>query len=77
MKSCRYSNLLEDLKQCSELINGDIDELREFSDREKNAVIKIIKIFEETLENITGDSVGDIDNFIENLEGGESWETLS
>ena len=52
MRSCRYSNLLEDLKQCTELINGDIDELREFSDREKNAVIKIVKIFEETLENI-------------------------
>ena len=77
MRSCRYSNLLEDLKQCSELINCDIDELRELSDREKNAVIKIIKIFEETLENITGESVGDIDPFIENLEGVESWEPLA
>ena len=67
MRTCRYSNLLEDLKQCAELINGDIDEIREFSDREKNAVIKILKIFEETLDN-----VGDIDNFIENLEGIES-----
>ena len=72
MKTCKYWNLLQDLEQCTELINGDIDELREFSDREKNAVIKIIKIFQETLENITGESVGDIDPFIKNLEGGES-----
>ena len=74
MKSCRYSNLLEDLKQCSELINGDIDELRELNDRERNAVIGVLKIFQETLENITGVSLEDenIDNFIENLEGVES-----
>ena len=72
MRTCRYSNLLHDLEQCSELINGDIDELRELNDRERNAVIKIIKIFQETLENITGDSVGDIDPFIENLKGVES-----
>ena len=67
MRTCRYSNLLEDLKQCTELINGDIDEIREFSDRERNAVIKILKIFEETLDN-----VGDIAAFIENLKGVES-----
>ena len=72
MRSCRYSNLLEDLKQCSELINCDIDELRELNDREKNAVIGVLKIFQETLENITGESVGDIDPFIENLKGVES-----
>ena len=74
MRTCRYSNLLEDLKQCTELINGDIDEMREFNDRERNAVIKIVKIFQETLENITGASLEDenIDNFIENLEGGEA-----
>ena len=72
MRSCRYSNLLEDLKQCSELINCDIDELRELNDREKNAVIGVLKIFQETLENITGDSVSDIDPFIENLKGVES-----
>ena len=46
MRTCRYSNLLEDLKQCSELINGDIDEIREFSDRERNAVIGVLKIFQ-------------------------------
>ena len=72
MRTCRYSNLLEDLKQCSELINCDIDELRELNDREKNAVIGVLKIFQETLENITGESVGDIDPFIQNLEGVES-----
>lgn len=74
MRTCRYSNLLEDLKQCSELINCDIDELRELNDRERNAVIGVLKIFQETLENITGASLDDenIDNFIKNLEGGES-----
>ena len=72
MKSCRYSNLLEDLKQCSELINGDIDELRELNDREKKAVIGVLKIFEETLEN-----TGYVNNFIDSLEGGESWESLT
>lgn len=65
---------MEDLKQCSELINCDIDELRELNDRERNAVIGVLKIFQETLENITGASLDDenIDNFIKNLEGGES-----
>lgn len=74
MRTCRYSNLLQDLKQCSELINGDIDELRELNDRERNAVIGVLKIFQETLENITGVGLDDenIDNFIENLEGVES-----
>lgn len=74
MRTCRYSNLLHDLKQCTELINGDIDELRELNDRERNAVIGVLKIFQETLENITGVSLEDenIDNFIENLEGVES-----
>ena len=74
MRTCRYSNLLQDLKQCSELINGDIDELRELNDRERNAVIGVLKIFQETLENITGASLEDenIDKFIENLEGCES-----
>lgn len=74
MRTCRYSNLLHDLEQCSELINCDIDELRELNDRERKAVIGVLKIFQETLENITGASLEDenIDNFIENLEWGES-----
>lgn len=67
MKSARYWNLLIDLQQCTELINGDIDEIREyFSKREKDAVIKILEIFQETMDN-----VGDVDSFIENLKGGE------
>lgn len=62
MKTCRYFNLLEDLKQCTELIYGDINVFRELSYREKNSVVKILEIFQETLEN-----VGDVEDFIENL----------
>lgn len=62
MKTCRYWNLLQDLEQCTELIHGDIHEIIKFSQREKDALVKILHIFEQTLEN-----VGDVENFIENL----------
>ncbi|RAX55481.1 hypothetical protein [Helicobacter sp. 10-6591] len=62
MKSCRYWNLLQDLEQCSELIHGDINEIIKFSQREKDALVKILHIFQQTLEN-----VGDVENFIDSL----------
>ncbi|MCI7485457.1 MAG: hypothetical protein MSA68_05880 [Helicobacter sp.] len=63
MKTCKYWNLLQDLEQqCTELIHGDINELRQLSDREKNSVVKILDIFQQTLEN-----VGDVENFIDSL----------
>lgn len=62
MRTCRYSNLLEDLKQCTELINGDVNEMRELSIRETNAIIKILEIFQETMDN-----VGNVDKFIDRL----------
>ena len=47
MNTCRYSKLLEDLKQCTELITCDIDEMViELSKREKKALIEVIDIFE-------------------------------
>lgn len=63
MKSARYSNLLIHLQQCTELINGDVNEMREFlSIKERNAVIKILEIFQETMDN-----VGNVDKFIDRL----------
>ena len=47
MNTGRYSKLLEDLKQCTELITCDIDEMViELSKREKKALIEVIDIFE-------------------------------
>lgn len=62
MKTCKYWNLLQDLEQCSELIHGDINEIIKFSQREKDALVKILDIFQQTLEN-----VGDVENFIDSL----------
>lgn len=47
MNTDRYSKLLEDLKQCTELITCDFDEMMiELSKREKKALIEVIDIFE-------------------------------
>ena len=47
MNTGRYSKLLEDLKQCTELITCDFDEMViELNKREKKALIEVIDIFE-------------------------------
>ena len=47
MNTDRYSKLLEDLKQCTELVDCDIDEMMiKLSKREKKALIEVIDIFE-------------------------------
>lgn len=55
MNTCRYSKLLEDLKQCTELITCDIDKMViELSKREKKALIEVIDIFEDIFMNFEG-----------------------
>ena len=47
MNTDRYSKLLEDLKQCTELVDCDFDEIIiKLSKREKKALIEVIDIFE-------------------------------
>ena len=47
MNTDRYSKLLEDLKQCTELVDCDFDEMIiKLSKREKKALIEVIDIFE-------------------------------
>ena len=47
MNTDRYSKLLEDLKQCTELVDCDFDKMViELSKREKKALIEVIDIFE-------------------------------
>ena len=59
----RYSQLLIDLQQCTELINGDVEELRALSSTERRAVARALELFQDTLDN-----VGDIYDFIDNIE---------
>lgn len=55
MNTCRYSKLLEDLKQCTELITCDINKMViELSKREKKALIEVIDIFEDIFMNFEG-----------------------
>ena len=47
MNTDRYSKLLEDLKQCTELVDCDFDEMMiKLNKREKKALIEVIDIFE-------------------------------
>ena len=55
MNTCRYSKLLEDLKQCTELVDCDIDEMViQLSKREKKALIEVIDIFENIFMHFEG-----------------------
>lgn len=62
MNYCKYENLLRDLEKCTELINGDMYEIMELSREEREAIIEILEIFQETLEN-----VGDVRDFMEDI----------
>ena len=63
MKSVRYRNLVADLERCTELLEADVEELRNLSSAERQAVARALELFQDTLDN-----VGDIYDFIDNIE---------
>ena len=69
MKSVRYRNLVADLERCTELLEADVEELRNLSPGERQAVARALELFQDTLDN-----VGDIYDFIYNIETSEEEE---
>lgn len=66
MKYARYRNLVADLERCTELLEADVEELRNLSPAERQAVARALELFQDTLDN-----VGDIYDFIYNIETSE------
>ena len=66
MKWARYRNLVADLERCTELLEGDVEEIRNLSPAERQAVARALELFQDTLDN-----VGDIYDFIDNMEESE------
>ena len=66
MKSVRYRNLVADLERCTELLEADVEELRNLSQAERQAVARALELFQDTLDN-----VGDIYDFIDHVETSE------
>ena len=69
MKSVRYRNLVADLERCTELLEADVEELRNLSSAERQAVARALELFQDTLDN-----VGDIYDFMYNIETSEEEE---
>ena len=69
MKYARYRNLVADLERCTELLEADVEELRNLSPAERQAVARALELFQDTLDN-----VGDIYDFIDNIETSEEEE---
>ena len=63
MKYVRYRNLVADLVRCTELLEADVEELRSLSPEQRQAVARALELFQDTLDN-----VGDIYDFIDNIE---------
>ena len=66
MKWARYRNLVADLERCTELLEADIEELKNLSTAERQAVARALELFQDTLDN-----VGDIYDFIDSIETSE------
>ena len=72
MKSVRYRNLVADLERCTELLEADVEELRNLSQAERQAVARALELFQDTLDNVN--CVGDIYDFIDSIETSEEEE---
>ena len=72
MKTARYRNLVADLERCTELLDADVEELRNLSKEEWQAVTRALELFQDTLDNVS--CIGDIYDFIDHVETSEEEE---
>ena len=72
METARYRNLVADLERCTELLEADVEELRNLSKAEWQAVTRALELFQETLDNVS--YIGDIYDFIDHVETSEEEE---
>lgn len=73
MKTVRYRNLVADLERCTELLEADVEEIRNLSQAERQAVARALELFQDTLDNVS--CIGDIYDFMDYVEtGGEEEE---
>ena len=72
MKTVRYRNLVADLERCTELLDADVEELRNLSKEEWQAVTRALELFQDTLDNVS--CIGDIYDFIDHVETSEEEE---
>lgn len=68
MSYCRYSNTLKDLRDLTELLDGDLDGLKNLSKEERSAAAKIISLAWDIAE--FADSEGGFDDLIDAVKEG-------
>lgn len=68
MSYCRYSNTLKDLRDLTELLDGDLERLKNLSEEERSAAAKIISLAWDIAE--FADREGGFDDLIDTVKKG-------